>query len=57
MNWKQIRAKIAYMILDALPQDDVVGYAIERLELMTYDAAIESAAGEAEYRREGFEDR
>ena len=46
---------VVYAILKALPSDLLVDYAHEQLNLMTYDDAMESAAGNSELKRECFD--
>ena len=48
---------LVYKLLDTLPKDLVAEYAQEKLELMTYDSAMEQAADGAEVAREGYHDR
>jgi len=48
---------LVYALLAALPSDLVAEYAQEKLELMTYDSAMEQAADGAEVAREGYHDR
>lgn len=48
---------VVYAILNALPSNLVAEYAQEKLELMTYDSAMEQAADGAEVMREGYCDR
>jgi len=48
---------LVYAILDALPVDLVTEYAQEKLELMSFDEALEAAADRAEVMREGYCDR
>jgi len=49
--------ELVYKILASLPTDLVAEYAQEKLELMTYDSAMEQAGDGAEAAREGYNDR